>query len=420
MISANGGGVGFNTATNNVIQGNLIGTDITGTKPLGNNGPGISLSDSGDNTIGGAARGAGNVISANNADGILTTSEILGDNLIQGNKIGTDITGTKPLGNSANGIDLFDESGNTVGGTTPAAANVISANGQDGITTGPFFGNNNLIEGNFIGTNATGAKDLGNGGVGVYVQDSDNTIGGTMRGAGNVIAYNGQAGVAVVDNFNGLTTGVEILSNSIFANQGLGIDLNDDGVTPNHPGGPVYGPNYLQNYSVLTSALDGAGKTTISGTLNSAADTSYLIQLFADPTADPSGYGQGQFLIGSITVTTDANGNASFTATYSPTVPAGWYVSATATDPTGDTSEFAQDVQVTRARPSGSSAAPAVSSVSIAPLTSPAAAVKTAGTGQASPVSDAALEAMARELVLLRQRRMIGVANSSKPSPASL
>ncbi len=120
-------------------------------------------------------------------------------------------------------------------------------------------------------------------------------------------------------------------------------------------------------------------------------------------------------------MTTDANGNASFTATFTaPKVRAGWYVSATATDPMGDTSEFAQDVQIAAGRPSSSSAAPAASSASIAPLAGPAAAAKASGTSQAGAVSDAVLESVARELVLLRQRRMIGVANGSKPAPASL
>ena len=147
------------------------------------------------------------------------------------------------------------------------------------------------------------------------------------------IAYNGRAGVAVVDEFNGPTTGVAILSNSIYANQDLGIDLNDDGVTPNHPGGPIPGPNNYQNFPVLTSAVSSGGKIAIVGTLNSAASTSYLIQFFANVTADPSGYGQGQTYLGQITVTTDANGNASFTAKFSTSVPAGQFISATATRP---------------------------------------------------------------------------------------
>ncbi len=350
VISDNGsyyddGGMAFYTATNNLIQGNFIGTDVTGTLPLGNYGSGIAMYDSGDNTIGGTTAGSANVISANTGNGIAPSSEIFGDNLIEGNYIGTDITGTLPLGNGGNGIALGDTGGDTIGGTTAAAANVISANAGDGINTGSFLADNILIEGNFIGTDA-GGLDLGNGGHGVYVQDSNNTVGGTAAGAGNVIAYNGKAGVAVVDNYNGTTTGVEILSNSIYANQGLGIDLGDDGVTPNHPGGPTAGPNNLQNYPVLFAAATYNGQTYIKGTLNSAADTSYTVQFFSDPTADPTGYGQGESYLGQTTVTTDSDGNASFQVDFPTVIPAGQVVSATATDPTGDTSEFAQDVSV--------------------------------------------------------------------------
>ncbi len=87
--------------------------------PLGNSGDGIGLSDSGDNTIGGTAAGAGNVISANGGDGIFATSEIFGDNLIEGNLIGTDITGTHPAGQCRQTASTSSTSrGNTIGGTT--------------------------------------------------------------------------------------------------------------------------------------------------------------------------------------------------------------------------------------------------------------------------------------------------------------
>jgi hypothetical protein len=204
------------------------------------------------------------------------------------------------------GIFDIDEFNNTIGGTT-AAANVISANGQDGIQFFDVFSSGNLVEGNFIGTDITGTKDLGNGGHGIDVQVSDNTIGGTARAAGNTIAFNGLAGVAVVDSFNGPTTGVAILSNAIFANQGLGIDLNDDGGTPNHPGGPIPGPNNFQNFPVLTSAVSSGGKITIKGSLNSAPSTTYVIQFFANITPDPRGYGQGQTYLGQIVVTTNTS-----------------------------------------------------------------------------------------------------------------
>ena len=110
------------TSTGNLIEGNYIGVDITGRVAFGNGGDGIAMIDSGGNTVGGTAAGAGNVISANGGDGIRADSEIAGQNLIEGNFIGTNATGTKPLGNGGDGILLFDEFQNTIGGTTPALA----------------------------------------------------------------------------------------------------------------------------------------------------------------------------------------------------------------------------------------------------------------------------------------------------------
>ncbi len=376
--------------------------------------------DSGDNTIGGTASGAGNVIAANGGSGIFGTSEIFGANLIQGNRIGTDITGTVAMGNEGAGIDMIDEASNTIGGTTAAAANVISANAGDAIAFGDVFASGNLVEGNFIGTDITGTKDFGNGGDGVDVQVSGNTVGGTVRGAGNVIAYNGGAGVAVIDGFNGPTTGVAILSNSIYANQNLGINFNNQGVVPNHPGGPIPGPNNYQNFPVLSSAVSSGGKIAIVGTLNSAASTSYLIQFFANVTPDPSGYGQGQTYLGQITVTTDANGNASFTAKFSASGSAGQFISATATDPNGDTSEFAQDVTVTSNTSAAVSAAtvmgPVASPRSIAPIDGPSVAAKASAAIKAGVVSDSVLEDLARELIVVRKRRLAALAGTKNSS----
>jgi hypothetical protein len=420
VLSANVGGISLSSSTGNVIQGNLIGTDITGARPLGNSGNGISMFNSGANTIGGTAHGDGNVISNNDGIGILAVSQSFGDNLIQGNRIGTGITGTVAMGNKDDGILLFDEFSNTIGGTNASAANVISANGGDAIAFEDVYASGNLVEGNFIGTDVTGTQDLGNGGHGVYVQVSNNTIGGTVRGAGNTIAYNTLAGVAVVDGPYGPATGVAILSNSIYANQGLGIDLNDDGVTPNHPGGPIYGPNNYQNFPVLTSAISSGGKVVIAGTLNSADSTSYVIQFFANATADPSGYGQGQTYLGQVTVTTDASGNASFTATFKTSVPVGEFISATATDPSGDTSEFGQDVTVSSG--SASTAGPAVSTTSfvassgsIAPLVVSSGSAK-ASRSKAIGVSDAVLDALARDLILVKQRRLTAIDGNASRS----
>jgi hypothetical protein len=210
-----------------------------------------------------------------------------------------------------------------------------------------------LVEGNFIGTDASGANPLGNQGDGITITGffpaANNTIGGTVAGAGNVIAFNSGVGVNVLDPFStGLNVGNAILSNSIFSNQKLGIDLGGDGVTPNHVGGLITGPNGFENFPVLSSAVTSASGTTIQGTLNAAASETFTIQFFSNAKADPSGFGQGQTYLGSIAVTTDLSGNASFKAKLA-VVTVGLAVSATATDPKGNTSEFAQDITVTAA-----------------------------------------------------------------------
>ncbi len=194
-----------------------------------------------------------------------------------------------------------------------------------------------MVQGNFIGTDVNGTAALGNSSAGVYVFGaSNNTIGGILSGEPDTIAFNGAGGVVV----NG-GTGNGILSNSIFANIGLGIDLGDDGVTLNDTGDGDSGSNNLQNFPVLTSLTIASGNTTIDGSLNSAANTAFRVEFFASETADPSGNGEGQTFLGSKDVTTDGSGNAAFTAVLPVLSPAGQAViTATATDPNNNTSEF--------------------------------------------------------------------------------
>src|SRR5262249_43563465 len=119
--------------------------------------------------------------------------------LVEGNYIGTDVTGTQPLGNKALGVVIGAiASNNTVGGTVAGAGNLISANGIHGVY---IDGSNNVgttanvVQGNFIGTDVSGALALGNAEDGVYIRDAtNNTVGGTTAGAGNVIASNGVSG----------------------------------------------------------------------------------------------------------------------------------------------------------------------------------------------------------------------------------
>jgi len=349
---------------NSVFQGNLIGTNAAGTLPVGNGSRGLDIEGGANLVIGGTSSGAGNVISGNGSDGIGVFSPATGAQ-IEGNLIGTDATGTISMANAGNGVTIF-ATGNTIGGTAAGAGNVISGNTQFGIT---IEGSDNLVQNNLIGTDRTGVNALGNGGDGVAVtgfQAADNTIGGTANGAGNVIAFNGNTGVEVLDpESSGLNVGNAILSNLIYANAKLGIDLGGDGVTPNHVGGLIPGPNGFENFPVLTSAVSASSSTTISGSLNAASNSSFTIQFFVDPTADPSGFGQGQTLIGSITVTTDSSGNATFTAAFPVVSSPGQVVSATATDPGGNTSEFAQDITITLSSAAALARARSIASLSV-------------------------------------------------------
>jgi uncharacterized repeat protein (TIGR01451 family) len=188
-------------------------------------------------------------------------------------------------------------------------------------------------------------------------------IGGTDPGAGNIIAFNGSGLTLAPSNVAVSSNSVHdaILSNLIYSGgstdlKRIGIDLNNDGVTQNTPGGPHTGANDLQNFPVLTSATsDGISSTTINGTFNSTPNHSFLIQFFSSIAPDPSGYGEARVFLGSTTVMTDGSGNATFSATLSIGVGARVSITSTATDvtvvgsppaPVNDTSEFSADIPV--------------------------------------------------------------------------
>jgi len=305
----------------NFIVGNRIGTDVNGTALLGNFGQGVLL-DSGasTNTIGGTAAGAGNLVSGNGQNGVQIDGTGTTGNLVQGNKIGTDVTGTKKLGNGADGVRL-DTTGattNTIGGIASGAGNIISANGQNGVRI-DFAGTiGNLVQDNIIGTDVTGIINLGNTADGVLLANGANlnTIGGAV-GSGNTIANNAEGVV-----LNGSTTVQDsILDNSIYANTGKGIDLG------NPPG------NHGQNAPVLTVVTP----TSVTFTLTSAPGT-YRVELFESLTFGPIFQGQ-TFLFGNTFIVPQTS-TQTFTVNV-PAIPAGMTVTATATNTvTGDTSEF--------------------------------------------------------------------------------
>jgi CSLREA domain-containing protein len=158
----------------NLVQGNFIGTDITGTHALGNGGAGVQVSASSNNNIGGVIPGARNVISASQSGGIQFNNQDPGstsNNLVQGNYIGTDVSGTAPLGGGSSGVILDSSNNNTIGGLVSAARNIISGNQNGGVVLNHQC-SANIVEGNYIGTYVSGTHALGNGGTGVQVSAS--------------------------------------------------------------------------------------------------------------------------------------------------------------------------------------------------------------------------------------------------------
>jgi CSLREA domain-containing protein len=280
----------------------------------------------------------GLVINAFSLDGVLLSNAGATNNHIEGNFIGTDATGTQDLGNGY-GVDVLQSGGNTIGGPSAGARNLISGNDADGII---ILSSGNTVQGNYIGTKKDGASGLGNSGDGVDIFSSNNVVGGAMLSEGNRISSNGDEGVEV-GNF----TGNVILANSIYANSGLGIDLFPDGVTLNDPKDPDIGGNNLQNYPVITRASTlSRGKTAIKGNLGSTPDTKVEVQFFANP----KGTDEGKTLIGRRDMSTGADGRVSFTFKLTRKVPRGQAITATATDPNGNTSEFSAPRKVVRRR----------------------------------------------------------------------
>jgi hypothetical protein len=330
---------GFNSAIrifisggSNRVVGNFLGVDPTGMAAR-SNGAGVLIIDLSNNTIGGTAPADRNIVSASNPAGVDVSGGSA--NVIQGNYIGTNATGTAAIPNVF-GVELGNSNNGVVGGTASGAGNLISGNTSEGIAVS---GTSNIVQGNLIGTDVTGSAPIGNGsgGVapGVFIADSNNTIGGTAAGAANIIAFNSGPGVEVLGG-----TGNAIRGNSIFSNTKLGIDLGGDGVTPNDSCDVDTGPNNLQNFPVLTTALSSGGNTTIQGTLNSTPSTTYQVDFFSNASCDPSGHGQGQTFLGSTVVTTDGSCNGSFNVTLPVTVSPQTRLTATATDPANNTSEF--------------------------------------------------------------------------------
>jgi len=381
VIAGNGTNVDINDLTNggaasdSIVQGNLIGTDATGTAGIPNQGYGVSIRNNPtDMLIGGATPAARNVISGNLAGVYVFDNSF--DNIVEGNYIGVDVTGTKAVPNIEQGFiagattsTMIPAGDTTIGGSVAGAGNVISGNTMDGIQiAGTSLGPNgddtanqgNFILGNFIGTDATGKTSIPNGGNGVDLISSatNNIIGGSAPGSGNLIANNAGDGVLIDPGTTAGTgsgnntvaniiqsnvgagvrintgNGNRISQNSIFGNGDLGINLQNAGANLNtNCNSSNSGANNLQNAPSLTvgsgtayitaTATDPNGNTSefsnavkesltgsvvdLLGNFNSTPSTTYTIEFFSSTAADPSGYGEGQTYLTSTTVTTGTN-----------------------------------------------------------------------------------------------------------------
>jgi hypothetical protein len=334
------------------LRGNFVGTDPTGTVAKSNSA-GVLL-HAGD-VVGGTSPGDRNLISGNGAccNGMGIAGSGVGA-LIQGNLIGTDVTGTKAIPNG-HGIAL-DGPGVTIGGTAAGAGNVVSGN-VNGID---FSGDSSgvVLQGNRIGTTADGTGSLGNTGWGITANGSGASIGGIGPGEGNVIAHN-TVGVFV---WFGLED--TIRGNSIHDNLLLGIALGAavpwGAPTPNDTLDTDSGANLHQNFPILQSVEHlepaGAGSTRILGKLNSAPSTTFDLDFYSNPACSnfPREFLEGETYLGSSQVMTDGSGGASIDVTLPVVTEAGARISATATDPAGNTSEFSQRILFSISPVSGS------------------------------------------------------------------
>lgn len=381
----------------NFISGNFVGVNPAGTTrmPNGtfpNSGDGIRVESASNNLVGGSTSAERNIVSGNAIVGIHIVGNFLNPatgNIVHGNFVGVAADGKSSVGNrtepapapgSAEGNNLFgiEVSGgnnNIIGGSVAGDRNVVGLNGS-GIEVDN-GGQGNIIQGNFSGVGADGTTPAGNLLQGIVLRSSNgfgpplgppqpnepgvsfNLVGGTAAGSGNLVEFNGTAGVAVFGNPVSASgqpnVGNAIEGNTIFLNGRsnpialLGIDLTngfvfprEDGLTPNDSkghGGPN-NPNNFQNFPVLTSALPNSGKTDVSGTLKADPNSTYRIEFFANDTDPSGGIPEGQQFLGAINVNTDANGSAAFSVTLNVSVANGRSVTATATDAIGNTSEF--------------------------------------------------------------------------------
>jgi len=364
-----------NRITGNTIQGNYIGSDVTGQEALKIQddtreysvgaievviAPNTLIGGT-DHTLWTCDRACNLIVGA-----ALHVSDLTAGTRVEGNFIGTNIDGTQAAVDAIQGIfnngiwlnarpDFSIGVGDPIriGGAAPGAGNLISGSGDAGIEL------NNpsrdvFVQGNRIGTDRTGTLPIPNGSNGIEVSATAGPvqIGGSAEGEGNLIAFN-RGGVSIEPNFSGRIGSasdypadqVRITGNAIWGNGGIDIDLMGDGVTGNDPLDVDSGPNLRINQPRLdlSTVTTSAGLATIQGVYEGAPSQTFRIEAFASAMCDAERFGPGQRFLGGFDVTTGADGLATLTESFTAAdLPAGWVVTATATDAEGNTSEFSQ------------------------------------------------------------------------------
>lgn len=306
VLSNNNAGVSINggDTSNNIVIGNLVGTDPTGTFAQANSMDGVEIRGGHDNVIGGITDDDRNIVSGNRAAGVWLGFPDTTSNTVIGNFIGTDITGTAALGNGGEGgvTIIYGAQQNTIGGEADSERNIISGNEHDGVYIGDSGTRNNIISGNYIGTDSSGKEPMGNSGHGVSVNSGAEI---NVIGPENTITFN-VSGVAIIGR---TTTGNRITQNNIFSNNEVGIETRDGG-----------------NIEMSSPTFTFIGTRIIRGT--ALPDTS--VEIFSDEEDE------GQVYEGSTT----ADGDGYFTFRLPAGRFTGPYITSTATDSDGNTSHF--------------------------------------------------------------------------------
>jgi len=336
VISGNGAtAIYIGGGSNLAIRRNYIGLTANGLSPMGNAGYAIRADGAPGTQIG--TPGNGNVMSANDR-GIVLGYDASGYT-IRGNIIGLNKDATVAMGNKEYGIQL-STADNVLGGTALGAFNIIGANTYYGVFIYGAGATNNHVENNYIGTNTTFATGLGNWfGVVIYAANG-NTIGGTAAGTGNYISDNGNNGI---NDWFGSNN--RFLQNNIFRNSGPGIEVDPHGPQPNDPLDIDHGPNEGQNFPTVTQATAGANSVAVAGFLDSLPSTQFRIEYFVSTACELSGFGEGEHYVGFQNVTSGADGKATLGTVLNTNYVSG-FVTATATDAAGNTSEFSPCVAI--------------------------------------------------------------------------